>query len=200
MVARTSGCLNRRVNNSIWTGSRVRLRGVEPEDWEQFHGFDQDSLSARSADIARPPRSEAGTREWAEETSTRKSSGDDVQLAIENLEGDLVGSMAISGSDPRAGRFSYGLAIGREFHRRGYASDAIVLLLRFMFGERRYHKAEADVYAYNEASLGLHDHLGFQREGLLRDHEFFGGRHYDVVIFGMTADEFAERHPYAPVV
>ena len=177
----------------------MRLRGVEPEDWEQFHGFDQDSLSARSADILRPPRSEAGTRQWAEESATTKVTGDDFGLAIENLDGDVVGHLSTSGTDSRAGRFSYGVAIGRAFHRRGYASDAIILLLRYMFGERRYHKAEAEVYAYNESSLALHDHLGFQREGRLRDHEFFGGRHYDVMIFGLTADEFATQHPYAPV-
>lgn len=188
------------MSESIWIGERVRLRGVEPEDWEQFHGFDQDSASVRSADMLHPPRSEAGTREWAEESATKKVSGDEFGLAIENLDGDLVGHLSTSNADPRAGRFSYGIAIGRAFHRRGYASDAAVLLMRYMFGERRYHKVEADIYAYNEASLALHERLGFQREGVLRDHEFFAGRYVNVVIMGMTADEFAARHRFGPVV
>ncbi len=65
-----------------------------------------------------------------------------------------------------------------------------------MFGERRYHKCEAGIYAYNEASLALHRRLGFTEEGRLRDHEFFAGRHHDLVVMGMTAQEFAQRHPF----
>jgi RimJ/RimL family protein N-acetyltransferase len=63
-------------------------------------------------------------------------------------------------------------------------------------GERRYHKCEAMIYAYNDASLGLHRRLGFVEEGRLRDHEFFAGHYHDVVGMGMTAEEFAERHPF----
>lgn len=55
------------------------------------------------------------------------------------------------------------------------------------------------IYAYNTASIGLHERLGFQLEGRLRDHEFLAGRPYDLVMMGMTADEFADRHPFPPL-
>jgi RimJ/RimL family protein N-acetyltransferase len=70
----------------------------------------------------------------------------------------------------------------------------VKILLRYMFTERRYHKAEAGVYAYNKASLALHKRLGFQQEGRLRDHEFLAGAYQDLIVFGITADEFADRH------
>ncbi|GAA1571804.1 GNAT family N-acetyltransferase [Kribbella sancticallisti] len=180
---------------SIWVGERVRLRGIEPEDWEEFRRFDEDSEVQRDADMVQLPRSDAASLRWAEEESVRKAENDQFQLAIEALETDtLVGALSTNGTSRRAGRFSYGIAIGRDFHRRGYASDAVVLLLRFMFGERRYHKAEAGVYGYNEASLALHRHLGFQEEGRLRDHEFLDGGFVDLVLMGITAKEFGERH------
>jgi RimJ/RimL family protein N-acetyltransferase len=69
-----------------------------------------------------------------------------------------------------------------------------VVLLRFMFAERRYHKCEARVFAHNEASLALHRRLGFVEEGRLRDHVFLTGRHHDLVILAMLADEFAQLH------
>lgn len=71
-----------------------------------------------------------------------------------------------------------------------------MLLLRFMFGERRYHKCEARIRADNAASLALHDKPGFVSEGRLRDHEFFAGGHHYLVIMGMTAPEFAEGHGF----
>jgi hypothetical protein len=50
---------------SIWTGTKVRLRGVEPDDWQAFLRFDEHSIDMRNADIVHPPRSAAGYREWA---------------------------------------------------------------------------------------------------------------------------------------
>ncbi|MGW4913764.1 GNAT family N-acetyltransferase [Streptomyces sp. NPDC004270] len=71
---------------------------------------------------------------------------------------------------------------------------AVVMLLRFMFGERRYHKCQARIFAHNEASLALHRRLGFVEEGRLRDHVFFAGRHEDLVVMGLLAVEFAQLH------
>ncbi|MEU6151097.1 GNAT family protein [Actinosynnema sp. NPDC047251] len=99
----------------------------------------------------------------------------------------------------RAGRFSYGIGIGREHQRRGYAAEVVVLPLTYMFGERRLHKCAVSVHAFNSASVALHEKLGFRHEGLLRDHEFFAGRHHDVVLMGLTAPEFATTHPFPPV-
>lgn len=87
-------------------------------------------------------------------------------------------------ANPTAGRFSYGIAIGHRHQRSGYASEAIVILLSFMFGERRYHKCEVGIYASNEASIALHHKLGFVDEGRLRDHEYFAGRHHDKALLG----------------
>jgi RimJ/RimL family protein N-acetyltransferase len=182
---------------SVWAGELVRLRGVEPDDWEAFQRFDQNTLDMRRGDRIHPPRSAARQREWAQQSALKEPAGDVVQLAIESLaDGALVGMTSTALVDHRAGRFMYGIAIGSEHKGRGYASDAVPLLLRFMFGERRFHKCEASVWAFNEPSLALHRKLGFTEEGRLRDHEFFAGRHHDVVLFGMTAEEFAARHPY----
>jgi RimJ/RimL family protein N-acetyltransferase len=180
---------------SFWTGKRVRLRGFEPEDWSAYMRFDEHSEHQRSADMLHLPRSAEGYRAWAKEQATAKPDGDCFSLAIEALDtGEPVGALSTHHADPRTGRFKYGIGIGADHHRKGYASEAVVLLLRFMFGERRYHKCEAEVYAYNEASLALHRRLGFVEEGRLRDHEFFAGQHHDLVMMGMLAEEFAQLH------
>ncbi|MFI6094568.1 GNAT family N-acetyltransferase [Lentzea sp. NPDC051213] len=183
--------------SSAWVGERVRLRGVEPEDWEAFHRFDENSVDMRRGDRIHPPRSAARQRQWAEQAALKDPDQDRFMYAIESLaDGVLVGMLSTSELDHRAGRFMYGVAIGSDHKGRGYASDAVPLLLNFMFGERRFHKCEASVWAFNEPSLALHRKLGFREEGRLRDHEYFAGRHHDVVLFGVTAPEFAARHPY----
>lgn len=138
-------------------GRRVRVRGIEPADWSAFMQFDGYAEHQRSVDGIYPPRSAEGYRAWAREQAVALVAGDCFQLAIETVDGgELVGSLSTHGADPRAGRFGYGIGIGGAHQRRGYATEAVALLLRFMFGERRYHKCEARIYAYNEASLALH--------------------------------------------
>jgi RimJ/RimL family protein N-acetyltransferase len=95
---------------------------------------------------------------------------------------------------PRAGWFEYGITIGTDHRRKGYAAEAVVMLLRFMFAERRYHKCQARIFAHNETSLALQRRLGFNEEGRLRDQAFFAGRHHDVVMMGLLADEFCQLH------
>ncbi|MFS8096631.1 GNAT family N-acetyltransferase [Lentzea alba] len=183
--------------SSAWVGDLVRLRGVEPEDWEDFQRFDQNTTDMRRMDRIHPPRSAAGQREWAQKTALKDQNDDKLMLAIESLaDGALAGMLTTALADQRAGRFMYGIAIGDDHKGRGYASDALRLLLSFMFAERRFHKCEASVWAFNEPSLAFHRKFGFQEEGRLRDHEFFAGRHHDVVLFGMTAPEFAARYPF----
>jgi RimJ/RimL family protein N-acetyltransferase len=71
----------------------------------------------------------------------------------------------------------------------------VLLVLRFMFDERRFQKCEARVYDYNSASISLHRKLGFVEEGRLRRHLFLAGEYRDEFIFGMTVEEFHQLYP-----
>ncbi|PVE04185.1 GNAT family N-acetyltransferase [Streptomyces scopuliridis] len=178
---------------SFWTGERVRLRGIEPDDWTAFMRFAADE--ERLGDLLRPPRSAENYRTWTKEQAAAKSDGDRFQLVIEAVDtGEIVGAVGSYHADARAGWFEYGVTIGADHRRKGYAAEAAVLLLRYMFAERRFHKCGARVFAHNEASLALQRRLGFVEEGRLRDQVFIAGRHHDVVMMGMLADEFARLH------
>ncbi|MFK8908296.1 GNAT family N-acetyltransferase [Streptomyces sp. YS-3] len=178
---------------SFWTGKRVRLRGIEPDDWNAFMRFAEDEEGL--GDLLNPPRSAESFRTWATEQSAAKSDGDCFQLAIEAVAtGKIVGAIGSHHADPRAGWFEYGVTLGAGHRRKGYAAEAVVMLLRFMFAERRFHKCGARILAHNEPSLALQRRLGFIEEGRLRDQVFFAGQHHDLVIMGMLADEFAKLH------
>jgi RimJ/RimL family protein N-acetyltransferase len=178
---------------SFWTGMRVRLRAIEPDDWIAFRQLAADE--ERLGDLLHPPRSAEGHRTWAREQAAAKPDGDCFQLAIEAVAtGEVVGSVGSHHADPRAGWFGYGVTIGADHRRQGYATEAVLMLLRFMFAERRFHKCEARVFAHNEVSLALQRRLGFVEEGRLRDHVYAAGRHHDLVMLGLLADEFDGLH------
>ncbi|MBQ0855105.1 GNAT family N-acetyltransferase [Streptomyces sp. NPDC057621] len=184
---------------SFWTGERVRLRGVEPDDWTALMRFEADE--ERLGDLVQAPRSAEGHRARAKELALAGPDGDRFVLVVEAVDtGQPVGVVGSHHADARAGWFEYGISLGAEHRRRGYATEAATLLLRYMFAERRFHKCQARVFAHNEASLSLQRRLGLVEEGRLRDQVYFAGRHHDVVMMGVLADEFARLHPAGPTV
>ena len=170
-------------------GNTVRLREIRPADRRTLMRFDRDSERGGQS-------CGDGYRHWAAHRAHPTTHGDDLHLAIETLRGGvLVGSMCTTQTEPFEGRFSYGIGIGPEHRRHGYADDAISVLLTFMFGYRRYRKCEVGIYGGNLASLALHRKLGFREEHRHRDPEFSCGRAPYLVLMGLTAAEFATFRP-----
>jgi RimJ/RimL family protein N-acetyltransferase len=179
---------------SIWRGERVRLRAVEPSDWETFFAWNQDDNTARRLYAVQFPQSQEAVRRWVEKRAMREPDDDTFHFIIESLAGEIAGSIATHDCDRRHGTLSCGLNVLPEHRCKGYASEAIVIMLRYYFLELRYQKATAHVYSFNDASLRLHERLGFQREGQLRRMIYAGGAYHDEVVFGLTVEEYVARY------
>ena len=57
---------------SIWHGKTIRLRAIEPSDWEAYFKLDQDEEQARVLYFVPFPPSQAGSKRFAEEAATKK--------------------------------------------------------------------------------------------------------------------------------
>lgn len=182
--------------SDMWVGEKVRLRGVETEDWEGFRTLAEHTVDVRNADVVEPPWSSESLRSWTAERAGHAPGGQAFRLVIETLADQVfAGAVTVGEADSRAGRFKTGIEVIRDHRGRGYATEASELILTYMFAERRYNKCEVEVYAFNDASLALYRKLGFAEEGRLRQHEFFAGTYHDVVLLGITADEHWATHP-----
>jgi ribosomal-protein-alanine N-acetyltransferase len=58
-----------------------------------------------------------------------------------------------------------GYMVGRPYLRRGYATEALQLILRFAFRALKLHRVEANIQPDNAASLALVKRAGFRLEG-----------------------------------
>jgi RimJ/RimL family protein N-acetyltransferase len=176
---------------SPWEGALVRLRAPEAADVDAFAAADEDGEGARSGWRVFPPRSRAATEEWLARPA---GDGDEFRVVVETLaSGEVVGTLNTQDCDHAAGTFGYGITIWPWHRRCGYGRDAVVVALRYLFGERRYQKCTVGVLAFNEASVAMHRSLGFTEEGRIRRAHFRTGRHWDEMLYGMTVEEFAER-------
>jgi RimJ/RimL family protein N-acetyltransferase len=182
--------------SGLWEGQRARLRAIEPADVDAFIANDIDTEGARAGWRVFPPRSAWAASEWVDQATRAANDGDEFRLAIEAIEtGELVGTLNTHSCDPVAGTCSYGIAVFPWARRQGFGADAIVVLLRYFFGERRYQKCTVGVYEFNDTSIAFHRALGFCEEGRIRRAHFSSGRHWDEVVLGITTEEYATRWP-----
>lgn len=182
--------MNIDTTRSIWRGNRVRLRAIEPSDWETYFAWNWDDEQARNLDAIPFPQSQEAMRRWAEQEAVRKPEGDNFRFVIENEAGDVVGDLTTHHCNSRAGTFAYGISVRNDQRGKGYASEAIALVLRYYFRDLRYQKVTVSVYGFNEPSIRLHEKLGFQLEGRLRRMIYTGDKFSDELIFGLTSEEF----------
>ncbi len=178
-----------------WEGTRMRLRAVDPADAPVHQQF---NLTADYGllDQLYPPSALALVEEWATRQAKAGFSEETFSFQIEAIsDGSLVGHIATHHADHRVGTFAYGISVLEEHRGRGYAQEAIALVLRYYFQELRYQKVNVEVLDGNVASTRLHLGMGFVEEGRRRRRGYTAGELRDVLLFGVTADEFREHHP-----
>jgi RimJ/RimL family protein N-acetyltransferase len=175
----------------FWQGDRVRLRPLRAEDAEQFflNALDSPSRQVLQLGIELPTSVELLKASLEKHLGCKDVDGL-ILFVVEHLEGANVGGISLHSRDQKNGTFSFGIVINREQRRKGYAEDAVRILLRYGFRERRFQKCNSACVHSNEASIRLHRKLGFVEEGRRRRNLFFNGQYYDDILFGLTREEF----------
>ncbi|QQE77294.1 GNAT family N-acetyltransferase [Alicyclobacillus sp. SO9] len=174
-----------------WQGRIIRLRAMVPSDISLFETFDDDI--SRNVDVVYFPQSMQRLQNWFDEEMTKQRNDDSFRWVAENSEGQPVGTIDTFKCNRRFGTFKYGLAVSLQHQGKGYATEIILLVLRYYFHELRYQKVTPHVYSFNHPSLTLHEKLGFNREGQLRNMIYSHGKFFDEIYYGMTRDEFDRR-------
>ena len=176
---------------SVWTGPRIHLRAFSLADSEVYRAWNADSDQDRALWEIPWPRSPEGDRRWAAAESERQPGGDNIRLIIADRRDDVaIGDLTIHDCDRRVGTFSYGISVVADRRGQGHATEALGLLLRYMFHERNYQRAWVLISAFNDASVALHERLGFAREGQLRRAAYTAGQFHDQYVYGLLREEW----------
>jgi RimJ/RimL family protein N-acetyltransferase len=120
---------------------------------------------------------------------------DDRYMFGVQVEERLVGYVELVLIDHFERRAFISIVIGeKQLWGRGIGSTALRILLDYAFTVQGMEKICAEVYGFNTRSQRLMERVGFQREGILRQHEFHNGSRQDMHFFGILKPEFYQRY------
>jgi RimJ/RimL family protein N-acetyltransferase len=82
------------------------------------------------------------------------------------------------------------IRIGPAYQHQGVGSQAIQKLLGFAFNDLNLNRIYLDVFETNTNAIGLYEKMGFTREGLLRQAIYIDGEYRNMIIMGLTREEW----------
>jgi RimJ/RimL family protein N-acetyltransferase len=72
---------------------------------------------------------------------------------------------------------------------RGYVTEAVQLLVDYLFATKREHRIHLVIVPGNDASRRIAEKCGFVLEGTVRGAFFNGGRNHDVLLYGLLRSD-----------
>jgi RimJ/RimL family protein N-acetyltransferase len=103
-----------------------------------------------------------------------------------------LGAVYVGDADWKRPELGYWLV--PEYHGQGYGTEAVALVLDYVFRTYDTPAVGARAYDFNGASRGLLESLGFEEEGRMRKQRFIDGAHRDTVQYGLLRREWRDRN------
>ena len=111
-------------------------------------------------------------------------------LFVVEVDGERAGTMRFERGNARSRIANLGgLAIHPDFRGGKVADEAARLFQRHLFDDLGFHRAQLEIYGFNERAMRHAERAGFVREGVRRKAYWRNEEWVDGVLYGLLADE-----------
>jgi diamine N-acetyltransferase len=170
-------------------GELIQLRALEPSDLSNLYAWENDA-SNWSVSGTLAPFSKFLLEEYLkhahQDIYTTKQLRLMIVLSVIDDDGELendsksIGCIDLFDFDPKNKKAGVGILIADRADRgKGYASEALHLLIDYAFGVLDLHQLYANVRVDNENSINLFKKLDFEITGLKQDWLYEEGKFFD---------------------
>ncbi len=173
--------------NPHLVGSKVSLRPASQEDLAATHKWltesDPDSIynsvtrilsAAETADMFR---------------RKRRVEMDTVLMIIDKKSELPVGTLTLLNYNSLNRSAELNILIDPERREKGYGSDAIKVISKYLFMQRGLNKVYTQLAGFNASAVEMFESLGFKKDGTLRDHHFYEGEYHTTLIYSLLRYE-----------
>lgn len=165
-------------------GKKTRVRPLESEDLGWFTEWNNDINYTGEYEPV-----EVSSRQSIEKWFNDESRNS--WWVIEDLEAKPVGQM-ITGPDDNHQFVGY--IMHPDNRNKGYCTDAVELMVDYLFLSKNIVRVQAEVNPENKASIRVLENAGFTLEGVRRKVVFMHGKYNDGAFYSILKDEWTPKH------
>lgn len=171
-------------------GKLVTLRAIEGTDLDILAKWANDPDIWKMVGGWHFPYSKNSTEKYIQNINNNNMSYQN--FAIETREYGLIGTINLVDIDWKNRNASTGIMLGNKNTRgKGYALDAVMTIMRYVFKELGLFRLDANMIAYNTRSIDFYTKkCGWQVEGRKEGWYYRDGKRHDKIIVGITHEQY----------
>lgn len=175
------------MDNSLHTDC-LQLRPITRDDAKEVFAYRSDAITNQYQSFI--PESAKDMYEFIDDCAEELGEiGAWFQLVIIHTESDdIIGDIGINFLDEA--QVELGCTIAKDFQQKGYATEAMITVMDFLFQQMNKHRIIASLDPRNEASKKLVERLGFRKEAHFIESYFQDGKWLDDVQYGILNTEW----------
>lgn len=177
----------------MYKGQLTILRAYGKEDYEKAHKlFNDYEMMHFLSGMAVYPCSYEEETELIQNMNKNKSNA--YNFAITTLDGIYIGGCGYMKLSQKDGTCMVGISIAdKNYWGKGYGTDAMRVLLRFLFGELNLRKVQLGVFSYNTRGIKSYEKIGFKAEGIFKEQIYRDHAYHDELRMAIFKNEFLEK-------
>ena len=173
--------------------ARVYLRALELDDYKVSIAWRKDDDITNTTGGNKIFVSSEHEKQWVQNMIFNK---DKIVLAIcLKNNNKYIGNVSMFDIDLLNKSCSTAIMIGdKDEWNKGFATEAIMLMLKYAFEERGMERVSATIIKNNQPSIKVHEKCGYKVEGIMRNSIYKLGKYNDMVLISILKSEYFNRN------
>lgn len=165
------------------SGTKIVLRALEPEDLAFLYAIENNE-SFWEVSHTQTPFSKYILKQYLQNSYQDIFEAKQLRLIIVAKEtNQKIGMIDVFDFNPQHLRAGIGILIHPNFQYKGFATEALSILINYCFSTLNLHQLYANITSDNLKSISLFTKNKFQKIGVKKDWIFTNGKFKDEVLF-----------------
>ena len=169
-------------------GNFIKLRALEPEDLEFLFQIENNEIFWEVSHT-QTPFSKFVLKNYLENAHLDIYETRQLRLiSEEKSNANKVGMIDLFDFNPQHKRAGIGILIHPDSQQKGFASEALSILIQYAFTHLHLHQLFANILTDNEKSLQLFMKYSFKKVGIKKEWIFSEGKMKDEILFQLIKE------------
>lgn len=174
----------------MYKSKNIRLRAFTENDIKYIIEMRMDFDGVRAAGGRPFPSNENCEREWFSKMYPNNQLTN-IYFVVEEIKSEQFIGYCSALNINYINRNAH---VGFYFHKngrgKGYFKEAQVLFYSYLFKEINLRKVYSYALKYNEIAITADKQIGFQVDGIMKEHIYQNGCYHDIIMLSLMANDF----------